>query len=75
MSITKYLVIECDVKGCDHKTPLLDFGLENEASIDGHEEIIRTREGFSFLDVPFSNHKNLYICQKCLMAISGEDSQ
>jgi len=74
MSITKFVVIKCDAKDCEHKTSLLDFGLETEASIEGLEEIIRAREGFSFIDVPFSNHPNLYICQNCLIALSGKAS-
>ena len=68
------MVIECDNKDCNYKTPLLSVGLEGEPPIEGHEEIIRAREGFSYLDTPFSNHKNLYICQECLTKLSGEAS-
>lgn len=69
MSIAKFIVISCDNKACEYITPMLDFGLDD---VEGHEETIRAREGFSYLDVPFSNHKNLYICQKCMTALSGE---
>lgn len=66
MSITTFAVVVCDAAGCDYKTPMIEM----EQKIDDTEEI-RVSAGFSFLDVPFGNHADLYICQECLYKISG----
>lgn len=66
MSITTFAVINCDAAGCSSKTPLIEM----EERVDEVEEI-RAAAGYSFLDVPFGNHKDLYICKGCLFKISG----
>ena len=67
MSIAQFVVIQCDVQSCGHKTPMLDL----DPCFDGNDEQIRAKEGFSFVDIPFKDQVNLYICQKCLSAIFG----
>lgn len=71
MSIAKYMVIKCDAKGCKNITPFLEYdpvdGLEGV-----EEEKLRAEHGYSFLDVPFSNSPNLYICQECWSKLAGE---
>ena len=67
MSITTFAVVNCDAAGCSSKTPLIEM----EERVDEVEEI-RAAAGYSFLDVPFNNHKDLYICQECLYKISGQ---
>ena len=43
---------------------------EVDTMADGEEEQVRADAGFSFLDVPFANHPDLYVCQSCLNKIS-----
>ncbi len=66
MSITTFAVVACDAVGCDFITPMIEM----EQKLDDTEEL-RSSAGFSFLDVPFANHADLYICQKCLYKLSG----
>jgi hypothetical protein len=74
MSITKFLVIQCDVQSCGHKTQLLDFDGQT-VGCDDAEEGIRAAEGFSFVDHPFKDQKDLYICKKCLIQIFGKPTE
>ena len=46
--------------------------ITGEEAID---ETIRANEGFSFLDTPFNNLPNLYICHKCTIGICEEKSE
>lgn len=69
MSITKFMVISCDALDCSTKTPLIDL---KELAEVGEDEDIRSDQGFSFVDVPFSNYPDLYICHSCLVSLAGE---
>jgi len=69
MSITKHLVIQCDVQSCGHKTPMLEFSPDNLSNLSQEEEI-RAELFFAFVDHP--NTGALYICPKCFTKIFGE---
>ncbi len=73
MSITKFLVIQCDVQSCGYKTPLLDLPLS--LSVLSPEESIRADQGFAFVDAPFKNCKDAYICKKCFTQIFGKNPE
>ena len=69
MSLSKFITIQCDATDCDATTALMlcEKGFEGDV-----EEEMRASEGYSFVDTPFKNHPDLYICQKCLRTLAGD---
>ena len=72
MSITKFVVIQCDVQSCGYKTPMLEDP-NNLLSVLSLEENMRVDQGFSFVDLPLKDSKHKYICPKCFTKIFGTE--
>lgn len=70
MSITKFVVIQCDVQSCGYKTPMLEDSGNSLAAISLEEEM-RSDQGFAFVEVPAG--KDFYICSECLKEIFGAE--
>ena len=72
MSITKFVVIQCDVQSCGYKTPMLEDSGNSLTAISLEEEM-RSDQGFAFVEVPFKDSAHKYICSKCLKEIFGAE--